>query len=507
MKHVLHRITAGATILTLLEVGLFAQEKAPDTSQKTPDDRLGVVLDLERPSSTDILLLRNGDKLTGTVLNDSFSLRTSYAKLKLNNRMIAGIDLEGGTNNIESIITVNNNRFSGFLDDPVFVFKLQTGPQIEVRREKVLKAVFRVREAERQGIPQSQFLVLKNGDYFSGRILNDQITVATTYAKVPINLKNAESITMIGRDNPLTKIVQRNGDILQGVLETEDIEVALDVGIQVKIYQDRFEVIYCRQGFIPDLARIASRIDARLPKGWERVKAGSSPAGSVSKVRDPRTGITFILVQPGTFRMGSPAGEKGREDDEGPVHEVEITKPFYLGVTEVTQAQWQRVMGSNPSNWKGDDLPVEQVSWEDAMEFCRKAGYRLPTEAEWEYACRAGSTTRFSFGDADGDLGAYAWNDGNSEKRTHPVGQKKPNAWGFFDMHGNVWEWCADWYAKGYYGQSPRQDPHGPSSGSRRVLRGGSWYYSPRYCRSAFRSGSDPSSCFSNLGLRVARTP
>jgi len=238
----------------------FAQQAAnPKPKEAEDDTRLGVVLDLERPSNTDILLLRNGDKLTGTVLNESFSIRTSYAKLEFNNRMIAGIDLEGGANNIESIITVNNNRFSGFIDDPVFVFKLQRGTQIEVRREKCLKVIFRVRDAERRGIPQRQFLVLKNGDYFSGHIQNDELVVSTTYAKVPVKLGEAESITLIGGQNPLTKVVLRNSDQLQGVLETEDIEVQLDVGTDVSIYKDRIDVIYCREGFIPDLATIHAR--------------------------------------------------------------------------------------------------------------------------------------------------------------------------------------------------------------------------------------------------------
>jgi len=215
------------------------------------DNRLGTVFDLERSSHTDILLLRNSDKLTGTILNDSFRIRTSYAKIKLNIKTIAGIDLEGGKDNIETIITVNNNRFSGFIDDPVFVFKLQSGAQIQIRREKVLKAIFRIREAERQGIPQSQFILLKNGDFFTGKITNDRVTIATTYAKVPLNTDQANSITLIGGKTPLTKVLMLNGDTLQGVLETEDIAVELDVGSKAKIYKDRMDVIYCQYGFIP----------------------------------------------------------------------------------------------------------------------------------------------------------------------------------------------------------------------------------------------------------------
>ena len=153
---------------------------------------------------------------------------------------------------------------------------------------------------------------------------------------------------------------------------------------------------------------------------------------------------------------------------------------------EVTQEQYERVMGKNPSRFKGPQLPVERVSWKAAVSFCTKlsafpeeqaAGrtYRLPTEAEWEYACRAGSTTDFCFGDAEWGLDDYAWYEDNSDHRTHPVGQKRPNAWGLYDMHGNVWEWCADWHDEAYYEASPVDDPQGPATGVDRVGRGGSW--------------------------------
>jgi formylglycine-generating enzyme required for sulfatase activity len=214
-------------------------------------------------------------------------------------------------------------------------------------------------------------------------------------------------------------------------------------------------------------------------------------------------GMKFVLIPAGEFLMGSP-------DIEKPQHRVTITQSFYLGVYPVTQEEYERVVETNPSLFKGDPRrPVENVSRNDAVEFCRRLSdledteYRLPTEAEWEYACRAGSTSRWCFGDADAGLDEYAWYEGNSREETHPVGQKKPNAWGLYDMHGDVWEWCADWFD--VYGETPQTDPQGPQSGSDRVIRGGSWSSRPRGCRSSFRDGVSPEDRGGNLGFRVAR--
>jgi formylglycine-generating enzyme required for sulfatase activity len=159
-------------------------------------------------------------------------------------------------------------------------------------------------------------------------------------------------------------------------------------------------------------------------------------------------------------------------------------------------------MGGNPSSHKGDDLPVEQVSWQDCQKFCGKTGLRLPTEAEWEYACRAGSDGEYCFGDGESSLGEYAWYSANSGNQTHPVGQKKANAFGLHDAHGNVWEWCQDWY--GSYGSSSEQDPQGPSSGSRRVFRGGSFGRDAGGCRSARRGRNGPGSRYAHLGVRFS---
>jgi formylglycine-generating enzyme required for sulfatase activity len=196
--------------------------------------------------------------------------------------------------------------------------------------------------------------------------------------------------------------------------------------------------------------------------------------------------------------MGSPSNEPERDNDESQ-RSVVISDAFYMQTTEVTQGQWRKVMGSNPSSFKycGDDCPVEQVSWNDVQEFIRKLNsmegtekYRLPTEAEWEYAARAGTTTAYSFGDSGSELGDYGWYDRNSGNKTHPAGQKRANPWGLYDVHGNVWEWTQDIY----------------KGGSGRVIRGGSWYGSARYCRSAYRSSGDPGFRDRYLGFRLART-
>jgi formylglycine-generating enzyme required for sulfatase activity len=215
--------------------------------------------------------------------------------------------------------------------------------------------------------------------------------------------------------------------------------------------------------------------------------------------------LELVRIPAGEFQMGS-----SESDSAKPVHKVRITKPFYMGKTEVTQEQWQAVMGNNPSRFKGAKNPVEQVSWDDCQAFVKKLSakvgglaFALPTEAEWEYACRAGSTTKYCFGDSDRELGDYGWYDSNSDKKTHPVGQKKPNAFGLYDMHGNVWEWCQDWYDENYYKNSPKDDPTGPTKGDGRVLRGGSWFYDPWSCRSAYRFRGNPTYRNDRNGCRV----
>ena len=218
--------------------------------------------------------------------------------------------------------------------------------------------------------------------------------------------------------------------------------------------------------------------------------------------------LEFVEIEPGEFLMGCQSEGSGCGDDERPAHRVRISSGFEIGKYEVTQAQWTAVMGSNPSSFRGAELPVENVSWHAAREFIASLNrgdgshvYRLPTEAEWEYAARAGAT-----GQLVADLDAMAWHGGNSGGRTHPVGAKRPNAWGLHDMVGNVWEWCSDRYGADYYRHSAASDPRGPSEGGFRVMRGGSWYRYSWFLRNSARFRGRPDAAYRHVGFRCVRT-
>jgi formylglycine-generating enzyme required for sulfatase activity len=328
---------------------------------------------------------------------------------------------------------------------------------------------------------------------------------------------------------PLPKIHLKDGSILVGEIKIDAVKVTTDYGVLVvpkdrligiktaspalqcgdddEVQTDKFTI----KGKVEmDLFEITMKSGVlKVPK--KDVKFIAFSEKFLSDTFTNSIGMKFVLIPAGEFTMGSPENEVGRNSDETQ-HNVKITKSFYIQTTEVTQAQWKAVMGNNPSYFKGDDLPKEQVSWDDAQEFLKKLSakegvtYRLPTEAEWEYACRAGSTTRFCFGDDDSKLVEYAWYSANSDSKTHPVGGKKPNAWGLYDMHGNVWEWCQDWYDENYYKNSPAEDPQGPANGEFRVLRGGSWVFDSWVGRAADRARSGSTSSASGTGFRAARS-
>jgi formylglycine-generating enzyme required for sulfatase activity len=260
-------------------------------------------------------------------------------------------------------------------------------------------------------------------------------------------------------------------------------------------------------------------------------QGGDSPADGQPPTIPTKSGIEMVVIPAGFFEMGSRSGR----DDERPVHKVWIDS-FLMDKYEMTQAKFEELGKKealpNPSHFKGPDLPVEQVTWPQAARFCNARsrfeglqpcynedtgacdfeanGYRLPTEAEWEYACRAGTSTDYSFGNEARQLDAFGWSADNSAKKTHPVGQKKPNPWGLYDMHGNVAEWCNDAYDRGYYASSPDKNPRGPAEGKEYLLRGGSWKSPPEALRSAYRLGESPGfsdACLARdaIGFRCVR--
>src|SRR5262249_10029809 len=298
------------------------------------------------------------------------------------------------------------------------------------------------------------------------------------------------------------RVILRDGSLLMGRLSQEKLRITTRFG-ELQVPSIAFKTIRSipatRPGSTPAEALPAPVTPASgLPPGL------SAPEGTtfVNSI-----GVVFVLIPAGEFIMGSNDGDY----DERPVHQVRISQPFYLGKYEVTQEQWQAVMGRNPSHFTGDPtLPVEQISWEEVQTFVRAlntreggTAYRLPTEAEWAYAARAGSTTPYSFGNKASKLKDYAWYGDNAEGRTHPVGQRKPNAWGLYDMHGNVWEWVQDWY--GPYEVDEVTDPQGPSGDSYRVYRGGGWGTFAGNCRSSERNFDAPDTRLAGLGFRVLR--
>jgi len=246
-----------------------------------------------------------------------------------------------------------------------------------------------------------------------------------------------------------------------------------------------------------------------LLQGCERRTPDDSPKAAArgSGGASARSEIEMVLIPGGQFMMGD------KDEVDAPPHEV-VVSPFYMDRHLVTQEQYQTVMGDNPSRWKGATNPVEQVRWSDAVKFCNARsrleglqpcydlqtwqcdfganGYRLPTEAEWEYACRAGTQTVYFFGADLSKLGDYAWFDKNSGGRPQPTGRKKPNPWGLYDMVGNVWQWCNDFYNVDYYRESPQENPRGPKEGENKVVRGGAWKFSGDNCRCGYRYNEAP---------------
>ena len=315
------------------------------------------------------------------------------------------------------------------------------------------------------------------------------------------NLKHLQSLLLHG--NNLT------GSIPKEILQIETLE-------SITLIDNNFSnnIITLMNQTIQDKLNKPKKIDIK-----DAIYALQVVSGQYNNVNEPvitnSLGMTFNLIPSGTFVMGSPTDELGRATDETQ-YTVTLSEPYYIQTTEVTQGQWEAVMGYNPSSFAncGQNCPVEHISWEDATAFISalnamgEGSYTLPTEAQWEYAARGGSNKAFANGDisnitTDSNLDVIAWYSSNSNSTPHTIAQKQANAWGLFDMHGNVWEWCYDWY--GTYPTGNVEDPVGPSSGSYRVVRGGSWKNDAQYCRSAERPTNSPGNSSSIIGLRLIR--
>lgn len=484
-----------------------------ESAQSTGLPALKTVFSLERSEKEDVIHFRNNDVLRGKVLNETITVMTPYGQCAVPLRKCAGLSFEGARANTEAVVTVNHNRLTGIVNDRVIKFQIGTsGAPLEIRKEKI-RFVLLKREKDETAFAdpkaKTNLFVMTNGDLLVGQSDPNKMKIKTDYGEIHVGFDEMKTVEMQGGGNVTAVIKKRNGDTMRGTLETEELSLKLSLGVTIDaIYKDKFSKVFVGDGQSQALANFG----LAQPVLGESDGAAFVP-GVEGEVVTNTIGITLRLINPDKFMMGSPANEKDRDDDETQ-HEVVLTKPFYLGTHEVTQEQFEKIMGMNPSHFKGAKRPVESVTWNEAVEFCKKLSakepnltYRLPTEAEWEYACRAGTTTRFYWGeDLDYSLiGQYTFFKGNSGNQTNEVGQKKPNAWGLYDMSGNVYEWCGDWF--GDYPTGRATDPTGAPGGSYRVRRGGSWYCGPQHCRSAGRNYGTPDVRINFLGFRVLAVP
>jgi formylglycine-generating enzyme required for sulfatase activity len=475
---------------------------------------INTLFHVQRSGTTDHVWLRNGELLKGIVQNDVFTLRTAHGPLALETHRIAGLELLAGRQPLDTVHGVNQDRLSGFIEESWLDVQLSDGSRLKLRRETVHRVLFRIRPGELEDLPRRQSIGLKNGDWLSGRLAGAPFEVRMPDGTLPLVLTEIESITFPDEPDRPARIHLSEGAWIDGHWPKEDITIELDLGPALQVFRAHVAIVHGPDGFRP-----AASIE-RLSSGPG--KAELWRADSVPRLdTGPFEGMVWIA--PGEFMLGSPPEEMDRDLDEGPVTRVTITRGFWMAIHEVTQAEYMTIMGINPSQHTGDTRhPVERVSWRDAMDYCARLvhireaqgtlppgyEYRLPTEAEWEYACRADTISRFSFGDDPQGriIEDYAWFTGNSDSSTHPVGTRKPNPWGLHDMHGNVFEWCLDSASNSHPGR-PVRDYRSSVSGSLRIARGGSWLYGAKASRSANRDSYGETTRCSDLGFRVVLAP
>jgi formylglycine-generating enzyme required for sulfatase activity len=449
------------------------------------------------PSATVRLL--SGEKFVGTVLNTNFTWRTPYANVSLDPAMISVLELLPQPDASQRLVSVNQDRLSGLLEEDLLLLRTADGKETSIRRETIADVTFALRPGTRADSESAMTLRFRNGDVLRGWLAEDSLPIIVAEgesARNQVPLSNVLSMVIAPVRDAVIR--QKDGSELRGRIDSEMLLLRLAIGPSIAVHPASLQSVESREAV--ELRSSSARRDGLV-----------GPHG-----------LTLVWIPPGEFVMGSSQEEPGRDLDEGPQTRVRIAEGFWIGKHEVTQGQFQQVVGANPSSGGGTNLPVEKVNWLEAMEFCRSlsrvaegAGnlpdgfeFRLPTEAEWEYACRAGAQTRFSHGDDPNgsELERFAWFTRNGESTTHPVGTKEPNPWGLHDMHGNVWEWCLDRWEGGLPGGSITNRAV-KSEGNLRVARGGSWLYEARACRSANRDDYSAWNRCGDVGFRVVLAP
>ena len=507
-SHWLGRVILVALLARLATVsGTAAENVLPST---TTAAGLATVLEIPRLPDQDLVFLRRGERVTGRVLNDVFQLRMATGELTLPARLVAGIDLTDDRHGLAVIATVNANRFSGFLSERIQVLPAgDSDAPTELRPEMVLKLVFRRRPDELKGLPGGLRVRLRNGDFFTGTPADDRFHADDTGKELRWVEDGIVSATFPHSGEDTARLIFKDGRELMGRWMAEAPVFQLDLGAPLSVHPGRIQAMTAPGPLPPDLMRRIGAEDTVV----RLEETGAAPDPAVVPIPG------MVWIPPGDFTQGSPIEEKDRDLDEGPTTRVIIPDGFWIGRHEVTQVEYETLTGTNPSRYVGDGQhPVERVNWQEAMAYCRRltqheraAGqlpegyeYRLPTEAEWEYACRAGTTTRFHFGDDPGYalVTDHAWVNQNSDSATHPVGTKKANPWGLHDLHGNVCEWCLDPWQGNLPGGTVTNRFENLES-SLRVARGGSWLYEARFARAANRDSYGALNRCSDVGFRL----
>jgi len=458
----------------------------------------------ERLEEWDVVWLSGGESVRGKVLNATLDIHTSYGSYTLQKDWLAGLRIDAGPGHADRVKTANRNLFVGFINDSI-QFESESGENQEWTKDRIDHIVFHRRAEESLHEASGSYVLLENGDLISGELQKWLPFIPLPNQRASIRVEDIELVQFAHESRTLRILLQDGKEISTGWPQ-EAIRIRLDLGPECVLPISHVQTLYMNTKTLPWVVR----------KAFDEVDSISGDDLAHPPAPSPKG---MVWVPPGHFQMGSSLIEKGRDPDEDPLTEVRITQGFWMGEHEVTQGEYQEIMGSNPSGYRGSlDLPVEKVTWNEAVAYGeklsareREAGrlppgfiYRLPTESEWEYACRGESMTRFHYGDdpSETELTTYAWFIENSQSTTHPVAQLKPNARGLYDMHGNVWEWCQDIWQDAYPGGEVR-DHVGEGKGWLRVARGGSWLYSAAHCRSANRDSYGPNNRCSDIGFRV----